>query len=87
MNKFMKSLKELDIGVVVRTVALFVAFANQILSFFGISPIPFDQESFSTFVSLLVMGIVSIWAWWKNNSFTKEAKQADNYLKSIKKKK
>lgn len=80
----MEKLKELDKGVIIRTVALFVAFTNQLLCFFGKSPIPVEEESLTTFISIIIMAIVSIWSWWKNNSFTKCAKEADQYKKFIK---
>ena len=36
------------------------------------------------FISMIAMGAASIWAWWKNNSFTKEAIAADNLLRDMK---
>ncbi|WP_440894851.1 phage holin [Amphibacillus sp. Q70] len=80
----MEKNKKIDKGVIIRTVALFVAFINQLLCFFGKSPIPIEEESLTTFISIIIMGVVSIWSWWKNNSFTKSAKEADEYKKIIK---
>ena len=37
-------------------------------------------------IALINSVIATLWAWWKNNSFTKEAIEADEYKKKIKEK-
>ncbi|WP_142297961.1 phage holin, partial [Staphylococcus aureus] len=56
----------MDIGTIVRTILLIVAWINQFLAIKHISPIQVDE----VFISTVVTGIVSIWTWWKNNNFT-----------------
>lgn len=71
-------------GTIVRTIVLFVAVINHFLTLFGHSVLPFDEDSVNEIVSTVFMAVVSIWTWWKNNSFTPAAKEADKYMKSLK---
>jgi SPP1 family holin len=73
-----------SIGTKIRTTALFLTLINQVLAVFNISPIPFDQEQVTLVVSTVLTGAAAIWAWWKNNSFTKAAKKADEVMKQEK---
>ena len=67
-----------------RTICLIVALlnsllalTNQMLSAMGKSPLPIDNEQLQQLVSTLITVVVAIINWWKNNSFTKEAIEAD----------
>lgn len=47
-----------------------------------------NNISAGTVARTAVLGLTSaaaIWAWWENNSFTKEALAADSYLEQLKK--
>ena len=66
-----------------RTAVLILALANQILSATGHSPIPVDDTQLEQLISAGMTVGAAIWAWWENNSFTKEAIAADNYLDSL----
>lgn len=69
---------------IARTIVLLIALVNQILTMFGINPIPYsNDEVYIGITSLLTVG-ASLWTWWKNNSFTSKAIEADNYLKELK---
>lgn len=68
---------------IVRTVVLAVALINQILTSTGHSIIPLSDEQLTEIVSLLITVGASVWAWWKNNSFTKNAMLADEVLKEL----
>lgn len=70
-------------GTITRTVLLILALINQGLAIKGMSPIPVDNEMITEFISLTVLGAASIAAWWKNNSFTKKALQADAYKEQL----
>lgn len=70
---------------IIRTICLVIALVNQVLLAFGKQPIPVEDEQVYTLVSTLVTIIVSIWAWWKNNSFTQPAIKADEYLSKLRK--
>ena len=73
-----------NIGTYIRTIGLIVASINMLLTGFGKNPIPFSEEEIYTVISAIIQGIFVVIAWWKNNSFTNEAKLADIYMKNIK---
>ena len=60
-----------------RTICLIVALLNSLLASFKKSPLPIDNEQLQQLVSTLITVVVAIISWWKNNSFTKEAIEAD----------
>ena len=69
---------------IIRTVVLALALINQILTTFGVSVIPISDDQITEFLSLAFTIGASVWAWWKNNSFTKNAIQADKVLDDLK---
>ena len=69
---------------IIRTIILVVFIANQLLAIFGKSPLPFSDDDITNGVSSVLLIATSIWTWWKNNSFTKEAVKADEYLAELK---
>ncbi len=71
-------------GTLIRTVILLLALVNQVLSICGVSPIPIDDDTATNIISTLWTVIASVLAWWKNNSFTGEAIQADEYMNELK---
>lgn len=71
-------------GTIIRTIILLVALINQLLVAFGKSPLPIDDEQIETLFSTGFTIIASLIAWWKNNSVTKEAIEADEYLRKLK---
>ncbi len=70
---------------IVRTIVLIITLINQVLTMIGKNPLPFAEDELYTTITAIITVIVSIWTWWKNNSFTSEAIIADEYLKSMKK--
>lgn len=71
-------------GTIIRTIVLVFALINQSLVLAGWSPLPFDDIQVENAVTIVFTIAASLWTWWKNNSVTKEAKQADKYLKELK---
>lgn len=65
---------------IVRTAVLGFALLNQILTISGYNPLPFTDEEFGQAVSMILTAGASLWAWWKNNSFTQAAIAADDFL-------
>ena len=57
----------------IRTALFFVAWINQIFAFVGAPTLNLDFSEVYGVVSSVVAFGVSIWAWWKNNSFTMPA--------------
>lgn len=74
--------RKIETGTIVRTAVLGFALLNQILTISGKSPLPFSNEEVGQAVSTAVTAAASLWAWWKNNSFTQAAIAADEQLKS-----
>lgn len=74
----------MTVGTITRTVVLFLALLNQVLVVMGYSPIPIDDQSLVEVISLIATIGSAIVAWWKNNSFTKQAIIADGYMKELK---
>ncbi len=68
---------------VARTIVLALALINQVLTMLGINPLPFSEDTVYEAITLIATVITSIAAWWCNNSFTKNAIAADNYLKKL----
>ena len=64
-------------ATIIRTVVLAVTLLNSILTACGINPLPFSEEQMYEGLSAAATVIASIWAWWENNSFTKNAIAAD----------
>ena len=62
---------------IIRTVVLIVALINQILTSTGHTIIPVSDEQIAELITLCVTIASSVWAWWKNNSFTQAALRAD----------
>lgn len=68
----------------IRTVVLIYALLNQILTITGHSILPVGEEQLTELTSVGFTVITALWAWWKNNSFTPEAIEADKYLAELK---
>lgn len=71
----MKASKE----TIIRTVVLIIAIVNQVLTSCGKNPLPFSEDELYTFITGICTIAATAWAWWKNNSFTKNAIKADEY--------
>jgi len=69
---------------VIRTIILILATGNQLLLAWGKHPLPWSEEELYEGISAMVTAICALITWWKNNSFTKEARLADQYLKTLK---
>ena len=69
---------------IARTACLVLALINQILAIFGRQALPWGEDMVYQFVSLGVTIVTAGIAWWKNNSFTAEAIQADIHLEELK---
>lgn len=69
---------------VVRTIVLLIALVNQVLAIAGKEAFPVTADQVYQGVSLIATVAASVWAWWKNNSFTKNAIEADKVLDELK---
>ena len=69
---------------IVRTAILALALINQLLSATGHAVLPIQDEQVETLITTGATILASLWAWWKNNSFTQAAIAADNHLADLK---
>lgn len=74
----------IKLDTIIRTVCLVLALVNQGLTMAGHSVLPVSDEQVAELLSLIFTIVASLWAWWKNNSFTKAAIQADDVKEAIK---
>lgn len=68
---------------IIRTVVLVVALINQVLAIAGKDTIPLYESDIAQIITLAVTIGSTIWAWWKNNSFTHNAIKADDYKQHL----
>lgn len=79
-----KNKKRVSAETIIRTVVLAVTLINSVLTAAEKNPLPFaENELYDILSSLATLG-ASVWAWWKNNSFTKNAIEADEALNNMK---
>lgn len=69
---------------IARTIVLALALTNQVLAIMGKGTFEFAEEEIYQLVSIVFTLGASVVAWWKNNSFTAEAKKGDELMKQLK---
>ena len=77
-------LKNISKGTIIRTALLLLALVNQVLTICGVSPIPIEDEQLTLLLSTAWTIGQSAWGFWKNNSFTGAAIEADKTLRKLK---
>lgn len=77
--------RKIEKMTIVRTAVLAFALVNQVLTISGYNPLPFTDDEFGQALSMVLTAGASLWAWWKNNSFTQAAITADEHLKDLRK--
>ncbi|MEG1538277.1 MAG: phage holin [Clostridiales bacterium] len=75
----------MTVGTITRTIVLLLALINQVLVGMGKSPLPLEDQELTALISTIFTIGAALAAWWENNSFTKKAIKADDYLKELKK--
>lgn len=78
-------MNNISASTIARTIVLFLALLNQVLTLSGLNPLDIAEEDVYQVVSLIVTIVAAIVNWWKNNSFTQKAIEADKQLKGSKK--
>lgn len=79
-------MSQVKTDTIVRTIVLIIALANQILAIIGKEAFPITEDQVYQVVTLIVTIGASVWAWWKNNSFTKAAIEGDKVKDRLKQK-
>ena len=71
-------------ATIARTAALVLALTNQVLSATGHAMLPIESAQLEQLVSTGLTVAAALISWWKNNSFTPEAIEADDYFWKLK---
>ena len=71
-------------GTIARTIVLALALINQLLTVTGHAVLPITDEQVNTLVSTIWTVVAAVVAWWKNQSFTPQAIEADAVMKDLK---
>ena len=74
------NLKGVTVQTWARTIVLLLALVSQLCVILGKRTEAIDLDQWQEYVTYALTVIGSIWAWWKNNSFTRKAHEADNIL-------
>lgn len=73
--------EELETGVSGRTIARSIvtalALLNAVLAMTGKVPLDLDENTIYLICTGFASVATTVWSWWKNNSFTKKAREAD----------
>ncbi len=77
-------MKNISAGTIARTIILVLALINQALSAAGKTVLPIEDGQIETLVTTLWTVAAALAAWWKNNSFTKAAIEADEIMAELK---
>ena len=77
-------MKNISAGTIARTIILIMALVNQVLSATGKAVLPIEDAQIEALVTTLWTVAAALVAWWKNNSFTKAAIEADGVLEELK---
>ena len=68
----------------VMVVLVAIMAVNMALTAAGKNPLPFDESAFTEWLAYALAGLSAVWAWWKNNNVTGEARQAQETLEVLK---
>lgn len=84
MTKIINDLKKVTAGTWVRVVLFLLGVVNYFLTAFGIDIIKFDNEQITQLVNAIYIAVTGFYTLWKNNNFTAEAQEAQQYLDDMK---
>lgn len=74
----------MDIQLIVRIIVSIITFVNLLAASFGFTPLNIDESTVYTTVSAIVALAAWIWGFWKNNNFTKAAKEGQAVIDELK---
>lgn len=74
-----------SVGTIARLICLVLSLINQIaLMVTGESILPVESKELESALSTILLVAASTWSYWKNNSWTKEAIEADTTMHLMK---
>ncbi len=84
MNAHTYNAPTISAGTITRTAVLLLALTNQILSACGKPVLPIESATVEQLVTAGITTVAALIAWWKNNSFTVAALEADKTYDQLK---
>ena len=84
MNAHITTPRTVSAATIARTAVLALALINQILSALGKPVLPIESQTVEQLVTAGITTVAALVAWWKNNSFTPAALQADQTYDKLK---
>lgn len=76
---------KISAGTTARTACLLLALTNQVLSACGKPVLPIESTTVEQLVTAGITTVAALVAWWKNNSFTTAALEADKTYDRLRK--
>lgn len=70
-------------GAVIRVILLVIVLINLVLKAAGKPILEIDEGSIAGCIEMLIEVLVIVVTWWYNNSFSENAKKADEFLKQL----
>ena len=70
-------------STIIRTILVLLVIVNIILERCGVDVIPADENTITMLVETVIEIAVIAVGFWKNNSYTEKAIQADKFLKEL----
>lgn len=70
-------------GTITRTIAMVIVLINIVLKQLGIDAINVSESEILTLVEAIIEVAILVVGFWKNNSYTEKAIEADEFLKNL----
>lgn len=70
-------------STIIRTIVLALVLINMILKAFGVDPLGISESQVASAVELIIEVGSIVAAWWYNNSYSKNALKAQEYLEKL----
>lgn len=74
----------MKIDTIIRTIVLALALINQLFAIMGWHVIDISDDMVAQLVTSGATIVAAVWAWWKNNSFTRHAIAGDEHKEAVK---
>lgn len=84
MKAYTYNAPTISAGTIARTACLLLALTNQVLSALGKPVLPIESATVEQLVTAGITTVTALIAWWKNNSFTAAALEADKTFDRLK---
>ncbi len=85
MKNIIEKAKSVSPGAWVRLALLIASLVGAGMKITGVCGCITDNETVENTVTVVVMVVVAVASYWKNNSFTEAARAADEIMKTLKK--